>query len=95
MGGGVEAGEGSVESRRMWWWGSPGAERGGAEGRDGWRQGRGVSPRSGDDAGVGWGWRGATGALGRLFEFQLPPHYINTHWCHTLVTHVFTHTQRH
>lgn len=58
-------------------------------------EGRGVSPRSGDDAGVGWGWRGATGALGRLFEFQLPPHYINTHWCHTLVTHVFTHTHRH
>lgn len=59
----MEAGEGSVGSRRMWWWGSPGAERGGAEGRDGWMEAgegrggeeRGVSPRSGDDAGVGWG----------------------------------------
>lgn len=82
LGGGVLQEPKEVEQRR---------------GMDGGREGeeRGVSPRSGDDAGARWGKRGATGALGRLSEFQLPPHYINTHWCHTLVTHVSTHIQRH
>lgn len=70
-------------------------ERGGAERREG--AGESLCQRWSE---VELGWRGATGALGRLFAFQLPPHYINTHWClwldaHTLLAHACTiHTLR-
>lgn len=56
-------------------------------GREGWMEAGG-----GRWSEVGWGQRGPTGALGRLLAFQLPPHYINTQWCHTLFTHASTHT---
>lgn len=70
-------------------------ERGGAERREG--AGESLCRRWSE---VELGWRGATGALGRLFAFQLPPRYINTHWClwldaHTLLAHACTiHTLR-
>lgn len=69
--------------------GLPGAERGGAEEE-------GSLSASAADAGVRWGGdeRGATGALGRLLAFQLPPHYINTRWCLWLDAHAHTHMHR-